>query len=380
MGKRKNTVMDRLNDSTYQVSKDDFQLKVGDDKQTTFYPQLKSEHWGNEVNFSARLVDDFTGTYSEKDGTVTYINGQKEVRFYEKHTGDEYGGFEFDIIFNSKPVSNIVRFTLQHKGLDCFYQPELTDKEKENGFKRPDNVIGSYAFYHSTQKHNKYKTGKAFHIYRPWAIDSNNTQVWCDLNITGSDMTITVPQSFIDNAVYPILIDPTFGYTSVGASATNFGTGPDGCKFTAPEGGLTYKITCSIVQNFGGFDIPFQAGLYTDSGGNPTTKLGNSSSVLITDTGATAWYDFPMVTNFAAGDLWPFVWTSDAATSDFRYDSGAANQFAEISAGAPFAWDATAGTPAFNNLLMSIYVTYKVSTLFIRQGIRPALFKPGNAR
>jgi hypothetical protein len=66
-----------------------------------------------------------------------------------------------------------------------------------------------------------YKTGKLCHIYRPWAEDAKGQRVWCDLTIDADVMTITVPQDFLDSAAYPVLVDPTFGYTTHGASNDN---------------------------------------------------------------------------------------------------------------------------------------------------------------
>ena len=82
-------------------------------------------------------------------------------------------------------------------------------------------MIGSYAAYRTDTVRNQ--PNKAFHIYRPWAVDSKGNKVWCsfDPNWDGvSDLNITVPQSFLDSANYPITIDPTFGYTIAGSSST----------------------------------------------------------------------------------------------------------------------------------------------------------------
>jgi hypothetical protein len=67
-----------------------------------------------------------------------------------------------------------------------------------------------------------YRTGKAFHIYRPWAEDATGKRVWCRLRIKpkSNEMTVTIPQKFLDNAVYPVLVDPTLGYNTNGASST----------------------------------------------------------------------------------------------------------------------------------------------------------------
>lgn len=200
------------------------EYEIGDTKQPDFYPQFKTKHWNNECNFSARLVTN-DGAVTEHDGKLAFNDGEKIARFYEKDTGDEDGGFEFDVVLNSKPASNVLTWTIQHKELDFFYQPALTEQEIAEGASRPENVIGSYAVYHKSKKNNRvggneYRTGKAFHIYRPHAVDANGNETWCDLNIDTDTnlMTVTVPQDFVNSAAYPVIVDPTFGYTSAGAS------------------------------------------------------------------------------------------------------------------------------------------------------------------
>ena len=131
-------------------------------------------------------------------------------------------GFEFEIHLSAKPASNIIPFSVQSKELDFCYQ----SGEKENDTVRiPDNVIGSYAAYHKSKSNNEYKTGKAFHIYRPWAKDAEGNMVWCTFNTDWDgikDLEIHVPQKFLDSAIYPIVIDPTIGYMVAGATAVTY--------------------------------------------------------------------------------------------------------------------------------------------------------------
>lgn len=133
-------------------------------------------------------------------------------------------GINMDFEFATRPSSNVIELTLRSKNLLYFRQNE----EPNPYVIRPPYVIGSYAVYHAEgKKDNKYKTGKAFHIYRPWAEDANKKRVWCELHIptnkngelTGENATITIPKDFLDNATYPVFVDPTLGYESVGASA-----------------------------------------------------------------------------------------------------------------------------------------------------------------
>lgn len=162
--------------------------------------------------------------------------------FIEPRTGD---GNEFDIDFtlHSKPNTNIFTYTVEGaENFDFFYQPPMTedplrfdavrctetqcfDEEGLPVHERPENVVGSYAVYHKTKVHHKvgdtnYATGKILHIYRPKAIDANGNEVWAELNYADGILSVTVPQEFLDKAKYPIIVDPTFGRTTIGSSSS----------------------------------------------------------------------------------------------------------------------------------------------------------------
>lgn len=185
------------------------EFEIGDSKDDDFQPQWKTMAWDNEINFSARLVSN-GGSVTEHDGKLAFADDEKIARFYELD-GFEDGGFEFDVVFDKKPKSNVVTWTLQHKNLDFFYQPPLTQAEIGDGASRPEDVEGSYAVYHKTARNNKvgskeYRTGKAFHIYRPYVEDANGDRAWAVLNITDTEMTKTMPDDFLISAVYPITL------------------------------------------------------------------------------------------------------------------------------------------------------------------------------
>jgi len=154
------------------------------------------------------------------DVSYKAVRGLSKIEMYQ---GSD--AFEIDIILKKKPSTNVFIYKIQTESLNFWYQPSLTEKEIKMGCVRPENVVGSYAVYHKTKKHNfgnkNYGTGKFCHIYRPKAYDSNGNSVWCDLNIdVGTNiMTVTVPQDFLDNAAYPVRIDPEFGHKAYGASS-----------------------------------------------------------------------------------------------------------------------------------------------------------------
>lgn len=152
--------MDRLNETTYNIEvksnpSDRIVVEVGDVLQPDFKPQVKIKRWDNEVNFSMRAEEHPEATVEEVDGVIKYITPKYEVHQYEKPEAGEDGGFEFEWVLNEIPESNVLTTTIQSKGLNFLYQPALTQEEIDSGSSRPENVIGSYAVYHSTNKNNK---------------------------------------------------------------------------------------------------------------------------------------------------------------------------------------------------------------------------------
>lgn len=188
-------------------------VEIGDSKQPNFYPQVKIMRWGNEVNFSARLIDldGSTPDLKVSGNKIQYIKSGYEVHYYDMGFEDDTGGFVDEIILNSKPSTNIIQWTIQSKGLVFNPQGPLTTEEIADGAIRPDNVVGSIAVYHETNKNHKiggknYRAGKAFHIYALYATDTKNNISKATLDIAGGNMTATLDQTFLDSAVYPVSI------------------------------------------------------------------------------------------------------------------------------------------------------------------------------
>ncbi|MGE5041461.1 MAG: Hint domain-containing protein [Candidatus Levyibacteriota bacterium] len=165
--------------------------------------------------------------------------------------------FEFDIVLHQKPETNIFTYNIDTEGLDFLYQPPLTEEEKDQGLYRPENVVGSYAVYKSGSKSlyasqeeaQKYQTGKVFHIYRPKIIDSKGNWTWgvLDIDKNKSQLSIAIDQKWLDTASYPVTVDPTFGYTTQGASTIDVGNTIRGSHFTIGENG-----TLTSIAAFGG--------------------------------------------------------------------------------------------------------------------------------
>lgn len=183
--------------------------------------------------------------------------------FIEPKTENE---FDIDFTLDSKPDTNVFEYKISGaEDFDFFYQPALTQEEIDEGAERPENVVGSYAVYHKTKANHRvgstnYATGKAFHIYRPKAIDANGAEVWAELSYVNGLLSVTVPQKFLDEAVYPVRVDPTFGYTTIGGTtSTNTNANADV--------GATYRYTASSG------DIVTDLNIYGDGTGTGSTVI-----------------------------------------------------------------------------------------------------------
>lgn len=350
------------------ASSDRIEVEIGDTKSEDFFPQAKIKRWDNEVNFSLRWKTDDPATpeLSTDRDKIVYRKGKQAFRAYHLEPGEvgEDGGLEIDIVLDEKPETNVFEFTLQTKELDFFYQPALTPEEIADGAERPENVVGSYAVYHKSKANNRvggkaYRTGKAFHIYRPKVTDAKGNETWAELAIDeqAGVLSVTVPQNFLDEAVYPVIVDPTFGYTSVGASGDYRDTNQYyATKFTAPEDGLVDSVSVyngyTDNRNMKGLVIDSSLDIVPNGIGNPVA------------TGTTASWETSPYSNKPSITGSSDYWLTGIVSSGFfqyRYDSGSPNQSFFLSSGGGNYSNPTnpsGGTVFYSNDKFSIYATY----------------------
>jgi len=131
--------------------------------------------------------------------------------------------FEYDCILLREPESNII--TLRMEGaekFDFFRQPD---------FVKEPFLKGSYAVYKKNTLVGE-GTGKLCHIHRPEIIDARGRRCWGTLAVIGNELHIIIPEDWLADAKYPVVVDPTIGTTTVG-SLTN-GAEPDGMSYPFP--------------------------------------------------------------------------------------------------------------------------------------------------
>jgi hypothetical protein len=93
--------------------------------------------------------------------------------------------------------------------------------EKFDFFRQPDFLknpllAGSYAVYKKETLAGE-GTGKLCHIHRPEIIDARGRRCRGDLSVIGNELRITIPEYFLSEAKYPVIVDPVIGLSTPGA-------------------------------------------------------------------------------------------------------------------------------------------------------------------
>ncbi|RLG14059.1 MAG: hypothetical protein DRN66_02990, partial [Candidatus Nanohalarchaeota archaeon] len=342
-------------------------------------PEVKLEKWGNEtflkvsrpsVSYSpGSLVNDKIPPLVGKrlsDSKVKFINHKEEVHIYSLEEGMEY-----EVILKEKPNSNIIEMEIESQDLGFYYQPPLNQEKQEEGLTcnetdcwdengtnmvhRPENVVGSYAVYHKNKKGDyskmrgkNYMAGKAFHIYRPKIIDTNGNWIWGKLNVDEKEgiLSITIPQEFLDNAVYPIKIDPTFGYDTVGGSHVTINGRISGTYFMGDAG--TANSLTGYFQKY--FSQKSKGAIYKQS---DNTFVAETNEV--TAANGCNWYEhtFSSPPTITAQNYYLVMW--GATNNDILYyDTGGNGGYDVETYGTfPANW-----VPTSEDRKYSIYCTY----------------------
>lgn len=357
--------------------KDRVVMKIGNEN-GDFEPKIEIERWDDEVSFSVKpkAVD----SVATKDKDLSF-EGDKiklatpkiDYKMYDLPATDENSlrGFEFEVDLKEKPKTNVIEFTLESKGLDFYHQPALTQAEIDEGVSR-DNA-NSWVIYASDKKNYEggklYRAGKVGTIYEPIISDSSGMEVRGKLNIvpTASLLTVTIPQEFLDIAVYPVrnAAGLTFGYynggTPGGSSAGT--TNSTGCKFTGAAGNIT-KIT--PYGKGTSATVTMYAALYSDNAGAPNALLTSETAGVSVDTTA-GWDDIAVnAYTMSATDYW--LWHGARTASQTLYwDAGAANQYNVQ--GVTGAWPNPLTPGTYNSRIISIYATYTAAASEETEGV-----------
>ena len=135
---------------------------------------------------------------------LLYIGRKRSHRF--TILGDT--SFEYDCILEREPESNVISLLIEGaENYDFFRQPDYV---------RDPFLKGSFAVYRKITILGE-GTGKLCHIHRPEIIDARGRRCWGELSIVRNELRITIPEWWLSEAKYPVLVDPTIGTTTVGS-------------------------------------------------------------------------------------------------------------------------------------------------------------------
>lgn len=343
---------------------------IGDENSLDFRPAVRLKKWGEESSLAIAFptMEKILPTFDEKLGKISWTDKDTQVNFFEQPENPqwEHGGFEFEIVLGSVPQSPDFTFNIESDGLQ-FHLQGLQSFNKDFVQIIPANVVKSYAAYRIPKGvqlgGDKYRTGKVFHIYRPEAVDADGNKISLDLNVntSGGQLICSIDPTWLLKAKYPVIIDPTFGYTSIGGSQFNVSNAqPIGSKLFTPSEAGTLNSIFTYAARSDGNTFPLANALYGDSGGLPQVKLAEDSGN--TNVTTAAWYSTNFNYLFSASTPYHLALWHNGPTSNFAfyYDVTADNFYYEN--GQTFEnWPVTLGN-TFNNVIISIYASYTALT------------------
>lgn len=325
-----------------KVIDENHKARVGDTLTDDFKPSLELIAW-NECSIKISLPTAESKTPSIVGEKISWDGSEYGAEFFQE--GEE---FKFNIILKEKPATNIFTLDFDSDNLVFYYQPPLTEEFKDGWSEelqrdikvtetqvvdaktgevlaeRPENVVGSYAAYHTTKSSyvqtkadgDKYRTGKAFHWYRPLIYDDAGHTTWGILNIDprAGIRTVEIPQDFLDNAIYPVTIDDDFGYQSQGASKYGIANALNGSAATCPSAGTGDSITAYLTTPSGD---DFVYGVYD---GNNLVTDGTTEEE--TTDGADTWWTVDFLSSpTLAAQTYRLVAHGESSNTKIHYDS-----------------------------------------------------------
>jgi hypothetical protein len=277
----------------------------GDDTNSSdFCSHAKLEFWGeDQITF---YHENIKGTPTLEDDKLTLLTPDGSEQWYqEKFVVDLLqpekwnSQLKWIFTFDKKPAKNTYQLKIagdSWQDFDFLYQTPFPSpiKELRNGVEwlkqdfpgglssRPRSVDGSYAVYHKTKSNHQegrkqYRTGKVLHIYVPKATDATGKLAWCTIDITGNLYTVTIPQSFLNTAVYPVVVNDVLGYTTIGGTDSSVSADTlYGMKIgTMPAAGTLNSIT--FYDNDSSATPNMRTGVYTDDGDGSLTLVYGST-------------------------------------------------------------------------------------------------------
>ena len=197
-----------------RIGEADADIKIGGDSNLTkFIPNINISKWDDEYFLKINTIGVQKGDVKSFDGEKIIFE-RNSVQHCYYLTIEKRPKLEYEIIFASKPSSLEIQF-------DLLRSDNLRIRRQVNflpGSVHAPNGPGSYVFY-APKGNNKYRTGKICHFYMPELIDAIGRRTFVEeFWIEGGKIQIVLPGKWLDDAVYPVWLDPLVGTDAIGGS------------------------------------------------------------------------------------------------------------------------------------------------------------------
>jgi hypothetical protein len=258
---------------------------------------MSLSRWGGEASLVFAPGEEHAGKMNVR-GNELVLRSEATPKRYHVFRRLDGERFEYDVVLLKEPETNVIEIELEFpEGLEFYRQPSA-ERLRASPFRCPPEVVESYAVYWK-ERNGPYKTGKFCHIYRPEIRDARGRRVWGRLDVKGKMMTITIPEEWLSDAAYPVVVDPIVGTQTRGALNTIDWYDEDNwedfyleikmgfSRFTAATP-ITGACT-SYVYSYRNWENSACAVLYSDSSGMPVTRLSRNEQFVQLQRATPAW-------------------------------------------------------------------------------------------
>ncbi len=299
----------------------------------------------------------------------------KTQHIFRKLDGDR---FEYDVILLREPDTNVISIALDFpEGLEFYRQPSFEEITNSRYYCAPE-VIDSYAVYWKN-RNGKYRTGKFCHIYRPLIYDARGRKVWGRLLLIGQTMTITIPEEWLAEATYPVVVDPVIGTQVRGATYEydRWGEGSPVTFYMELETGLNRFTASSAIYGtctsfmYCYLNIPGVGGIpvvYSEANLKPANRISQNeqNANFVVTTPAWRSSTFSLSRPIAAGEtFWYGYCASEIYFTYIDFTNRVERMYTD-----GFIEDVFVAAPdpdtVIKNVLMSMYFTYTDAQNFSR--------------
>lgn len=388
----------------YRMATAGAEVVIGGDHPTLALPEARASKWGGKCWLRVRHADaeeiDRANKAAQAQGKALKAAEKASLRAEKgkpvldipttgkgrRHEIRE-GSLKWDVVYDSPaalPADGIERFQLEFpEGLTWHYQPALTAEEIAEGHERPEEMVGGYVAYwaqcgryldESGEEVANYETGRFGDIKAPLWVDAAGKTLRWTQELVGSELRCYLPTEWLATAVYPVRLDPEFGFNSFGASSfAVYSTRAYAFSVPQPEfSGTVSKITIGATYLGSNYGSKGKAAVYAKGATvAASTLLGQTPewTAAVTGGGSQAWHDLPYTSGpeiSASTDYLLGLFLTDATptvTGYLKYDSASNSNYyaiADYNTDPNFPGPYGSGSAATSGY-MSIYATYEES-------------------